>query len=63
MLFFRRDLSHAKLLNREGLATADGVDLDEDFFNYVVEVASGKQTKNEENGYREISIFKDGVTL
>ena len=41
----------------------DGVDLDEDFFNYVVEVASGKQTKNEENGYREISIFKDGVTL
>ena len=41
----------------------DGVDLDEDFFNYVVDVASGKQTKNEENGYREISIFKDGVTL
>lgn len=41
----------------------EGVDLDEDFFNYVVEVASGKQTKNEENGYREISIFKDGVTL
>lgn len=41
----------------------EGVDLDEDFFNYVIEVASGKQTKNEENGYREISIFKDGVTL
>lgn len=38
-------------------------DIDEDFFNYVLEVASGKQTKNEEYGYREISIFKDGVTL
>jgi len=33
------------------------------FFNYIVEVASGKQTRNEENNYREISIFKDGVTL
>ena len=41
----------------------DGVDLDETFFNFVLDVASGKQTKNEENGYREISIFKDGVTL
>ena len=41
----------------------EGKDIDEDFFNYVLEVASGKQTKNEEYGYREISIFKDGVTL
>ena len=41
----------------------EGVDLDDKFFDYVIEVASGKQTKNEENGYREISIFKDGVTL
>lgn len=41
----------------------DGKDLDMVFFNYVLEVASGKHTKNEENGYREISIFKDGVTL
>ena len=41
----------------------EGVDLDDTFFDYIVEVASGKQTKNEENGYREISIFKDGVTL
>lgn len=29
----------------------------------VLEVASGKQTKNEEKGFREISIFKDGVVL
>ena len=40
-----------------------GKDLDDKFFNYVISVANGKETKNEENGYREISIFKDGVTL
>jgi len=27
------------------------------------ETAGGKLAKNEENGYREIAIFKDGVTL
>ncbi len=40
-----------------------GEDIDEDFFRHVIEVASGKETKNEIHGYREISIFKDGVTL
>ena len=36
----------------------------EEFFDFVLSVASGKRlTKNEVNGYREISIFKDGVTL
>jgi altronate hydrolase len=36
----------------------------DDFFGYVLDVASGKkQTRNEQYGYREISIFKDGVTL
>ncbi len=29
----------------------------------VLDVASGKKTRSEENGYREIAIFKDGVTL
>lgn len=43
--------------------TLFGKDLDKDFFDYVLDVASGKETKNEQNGYREISIFKDGVTL
>jgi len=34
------------------------------FFDYIVDVASGViKTKNEVNDYREISIFKDGVTL
>lgn len=41
----------------------DGIDCDEDFFEYVLSVAEGKQTKNEKYGYREISIFKDGVVL
>lgn len=29
----------------------------------VIDVAGGRQTKAEERGYREISIFKDGVVL
>ena len=29
----------------------------------VLEVASGRKTRQEESGYREIAIFKDGVTL
>ena len=33
------------------------------FYAYVLEVASGRRTRNEENGFREIAIFKDGVTL
>ena len=44
----------------------DGVamrDLTEELLALVVEVASGKSTKNEENGYSEIAIFKEGVTL
>ncbi len=31
--------------------------------DYIIEVANGKETKNEVNGYREISIFKDGIVL
>lgn len=38
-------------------------DLTDEFLEYVIQVASGKKAKNEENGYEEISIFKDGVTL
>lgn len=41
----------------------DGVDVDEKFFDYCMDVANGKLAKNEINGYSEISIFKDGVTL
>ena len=44
-------------------AVLDGNPLTDELFDYIVEVASGKQTKNEVHSYREISIFKDGVTL
>lgn len=33
------------------------------FTDKIIAVASGEQTCNEKNGYREISIFKNGVTL
>ncbi|MBP3426667.1 MAG: altronate dehydratase [Clostridia bacterium] len=35
----------------------------EEFFAYLLEIASGRQTRSEEHDYREIAIFKDGVTL
>ncbi len=36
----------------------------EKFYDFVKEVANGeRETRNEESGYREISIFKTGVTL
>ena len=41
----------------------NGADLTDELFDYVLEVAGGKNTNNEKNGYREISIFKDGVVL
>ena len=34
-----------------------------EFIDKVLAVASGEKAKNEENGYREIAIFKNGVTL
>ena len=41
----------------------NGADLTDELFEYVIEVANGKRTNNEKNGYKEISIFKDGVVL
>jgi len=41
----------------------NGEELTESLLQYVISVANGKLTKNEENGYEEIAIFKDGVTL
>lgn len=35
----------------------------EEFFEYVLEIASGELTKSESLGFREIAIFKNGVTL
>ncbi|MBO7184596.1 MAG: altronate dehydratase [Oscillospiraceae bacterium] len=45
----------------DGLRTLD--EAGADLMQLVLEVASGKQTKTEERGFREISIFKDGVVL
>lgn len=45
---------------------AEGEDMQEvtrRFIDYVIDVASGRQTNNEKNGYHEIAIFKTGVTL
>ena len=45
---------------------ADGETIDDAakrLLQLVIEVAGGKQTKAEEKGFREISIFKDGVVL
>lgn len=38
-------------------------DLLSKFIDKIIAVANGEKTRNEENGYREISIFKNGVTL
>ena len=35
----------------------------QEFIDKVIAIANGQLTKNEENNYREISIFKNGVTL
>lgn len=41
----------------------NGTDLSCDLIDYILSVANGEKTNNEKNGYREISIFKDGVVL
>lgn len=38
-------------------------DLRDEFIKYLVDVSSGEETNNEKYGFREISIFKDGVIL
>ena len=41
----------------------DKAQICDDLFKLVVDTANGKETNNELHGYREIAIFKDGVTL
>ncbi len=43
--------------------TLEGNSLTDEFLDFIIEIASGKETKNEQNNYREISIFKDGIVL
>ncbi len=44
----------------------EGIEIEEvskELFQYVLEVASGKQVKSEEAGFHDMAIFKQGVTL
>lgn len=52
------DFNAGELVNGTGMET-----LLRKFINKIISVANGEQTCNEKNGYREISIFKNGVTL
>jgi len=53
------DYNAGELLNGKNIA-----EIKNDFFRFVMDIASGKiKAKNETNSYREISIFKDGVIL
>ena len=49
-----------------GALLCDGItpeQVTEDLVRLVLETAGGRQTRNEVNGYREIAIWKEGVTL
>lgn len=52
------DFNAGRLLENESLE-----DLADELYKAVIEAANGKPTKSEENGCREIAIFKNGVTL
>jgi altronate hydrolase len=47
----------------ELIESNDFENMTEEIFNLLIDIASGRQTKNEQNGYRDISIFKDGVIM
>lgn len=52
------DFNAGQLL--KGVSMAD---LNRQFIDKIIAVASGEPTRNEENQYQEIAIFKNGVTL
>ena len=52
-----------KWIDFDASPTLEGDELTDEFLDYIISVASGKETANERNNYREISIFKDGITL
>lgn len=53
----------ANWIDFDASPTLEGNPLTNELFEFILEVANGKETKNEIHGYREISIFKAGVTL
>ncbi len=53
------DFDAGRLIN--GTANLD--QMADSLYEFILQVAAGQQTKNETNGYREIAIWKTGVTL
>ncbi len=47
----------------ELIENGDFENMTEEIFKLLIDIASGRQSKNEQNGYRDISIFKDGVIM
>ena len=41
----------------------EGKNLTDELLDFIIGIANGNETKNEQHGYREISIFKDGIVL
>ena len=52
------DFNAGTLVEGESMET-----LSEQFIRFILEVAGGRFVNNEKKGYREIAIFKSGVTL
>ena len=54
-------------MTKEALkALLDGMTLDQlgqELMELVLAIASGKRTKNEANGFHDLAIFKQGITL
>jgi len=57
------DFNAGVLVDNDGQGVVSLAELTAEFLSYIINVAGGQQTQNEINEYREISIFKDGVTL
>jgi altronate hydrolase len=45
------------------LADTSMESLSKQFIKFIIKTAGGQQTNNEKNNYREMAIFKSGVTL
>lgn len=56
-------LHKANWIDFDSSPILEGKNLSQEFFDFVLNIAQGEQTRNEKNGYREIAIFKEGVTL
>jgi len=52
------DFNAGELLNGKSMSG-----LLQDFLNYIIKVAEGEQLNHEKTGFKEIAIFKNGVTL